>query len=848
MKKITFYFSGHLKSAFFVILLIIGLFLNSFLSAFEIQQVYRGRKLVSQEPEASSRDSVVIFSEDFEDGLSGWTQEYKNGYVDWTLNDGGYNGHPSSAHSGSNNAFLFDGWGTGAGDQTRLISPEIDFGDNTSFPDLTLWLSQDSWQTYQDWIEVQYRNSEDDSWHTLNGYSFCYPDWHYIDDLPYLPDVGSTYQICILGDLEGGYGICIDDILITANNYYNKPGKPSDPTPDNGAVNIPLSTNLSWHNGGNTDSVEVFFGHDSLSQASIYLGPAIDTLSNSYIPDSLEYETVYYWNVVAMSEDFFVPSNTWHFQTAPEPFPGCQGFPVEENFDNGFENFNNNAYGNNIDWTLNNTLYTSSDSSAWNDYTANNNNLLTQTCYMDLTAKVNVYLQFNHIAKTQAEHDSCLVEISTDNGATWTKLPASTYMGLSNEYASDLCFWESSYDDWGTEDETPTNVWWKEEIFDLSSYNYSENALVRFRLVSDQVTEKYGWLIDDIEIKELLGYPDFSPDPTSFATTLDTNTTYDEILTISNNGNTDLLYTAVVNYPQSRADFFEDFESGIFPPAGWSEYFLGGSGQGWRYTTSSYHSPIHCTYHNDDDVSSPSEDWLVTTAISTTMDDTLYFWEKNKYMSGYYWYHGVWISTGSPNPDDGDFVELQEFSQSTSSWKKREIDLSAYNFQTIYIGFKYIGDYDTEWYIDDVGIDPGISDWLSLDGENYTEGTVSPLSSDEITVGYDTNGLDAGSYTGNIIFNHNAAGSPDTVTVNLNVIEGALLPPENVVITVADDSVHISWDAVDGANSYKIYLQDDPYATFPSGWTVEATGVTATSWCEDVSGSTKKFYRVTAVK
>src|SRR6056297_3826501 len=108
MKKITFYFSDHLKSAFFVILLIIGLFLNSFLSAFEIQQVYRGRKLVSQEPEASSRDSVVIFSEDFEDGLDGWTQEYKNGYVSWTLNDGGYNGHPSSAHSGSNNAFLFD--------------------------------------------------------------------------------------------------------------------------------------------------------------------------------------------------------------------------------------------------------------------------------------------------------------------------------------------------------------------------------------------------------------------------------------------------------------------------------------------------------------------------------------------------------------------------------------------------------------------------------------------------------------------------------------------------------------------------------------------------------------------
>ncbi|MBS3767762.1 MAG: hypothetical protein KGY75_06560, partial [Candidatus Cloacimonetes bacterium] len=69
-----------------------------------------------------------------------------------------------------------------------------------------------------------------------------------------------------------------------------------------------------------------------------------------------------------------------------------------------------------------------------------------------------------------------------------------------------------------------------------------------------------------------------------------------------------------------------------------------------------------------------------------------------------------------------------------------------------------------------------------------------------------------------------------------------------VSISSIGDSICVSWNAIPCADTYTIYSSNDPYATFPSGWTVEATGVTTTSWCEDVSGSIKKFYRVTAVK
>ena len=65
--------------------------------------------------------------------------------------------------------------------------------------------------------------------------------------------------------------------------------------------------------------------------------------------------------------------------------------------------------------------------------------------------------------------------------------------------------------------------------------------------------------------------------------------------------------------------------------------------------------------------------------------------------------------------------------------------------------------------------------------------------------------------------------------------------PQNVTISVIADSVHISWDTVPGATSYKVYSDSDPYGTFEI---VEWEG-TATSWSE--SANTKKFYYMTAL-
>ncbi|MBC8385643.1 MAG: right-handed parallel beta-helix repeat-containing protein, partial [Candidatus Cloacimonetes bacterium] len=71
---------------------------------------------------------------------------------------------------------------------------------------------------------------------------------------------------------------------------------------------------------------------------------------------------------------------------------------------------------------------------------------------------------------------------------------------------------------------------------------------------------------------------------------------------------------------------------------------------------------------------------------------------------------------------------------------------------------------------------------------------------------------------------------------------GDVTIPQNVSINITGDFVEISWDAVEGASSYKIYSSADPYAAIP--WSFEYE-VTVTNWSEPVDS--KKFYYVTAV-
>ena len=173
----------------------------------------------------------IPFSENFEGvwaggAPEGWMKEYIMGTNDWTQAAGGYNGHPASAHGGSyNTCFFYDGWSDIV---TRLISPRLEFGPNIFNTRLTFWLAMEEWCYYgtcdQDELSVYYRTSGSGSWNLLTHYDTSLPSW--TERTVDLPNPSNDYYICFQGTANYGYGICVDDLLVTG-----EAGAPVTPTP-----------------------------------------------------------------------------------------------------------------------------------------------------------------------------------------------------------------------------------------------------------------------------------------------------------------------------------------------------------------------------------------------------------------------------------------------------------------------------------------------------------------------------------------------------------------------------------------------------------------------------------------
>ena len=186
--------------------------------------------------------------------------------------------------------------------------------------------------------------------------------------------------------------------------------------------------------------------------------------------------------------------------------------------------------------------------------------------------------------------------------------------------------------------------------------------------------------------------------------------------------------------------WLEDFEGGF--PGSMTAYKLGAQDSpGWREFTSSSSwasfggGPMGTVSagHNDDEVSSGScDDWFVSPAIELPNSGNpiyLTFYHGTKYAPDWTEYRGVWVSTGSGDPADSEFVELADLSDSSSNdaWTELSFDLSAYAGQTVYIAFRYVGNWADEWFLDSVAV------WLTTFDNDLAVELVSPVNS--VTVG-----------------------------------------------------------------------------------------------------------------
>jgi hypothetical protein len=145
---------------------------------------------------------------------------------------------------------------------------------------------------------------------------------------------------------------------------------------------------------------------------------------------------------------------------------------------------------------------------------------------------------------------------------------------------------------------------------------------------------------------------------------------------------------------------YEDFE-GNFTPQGWlaTEWI---ADQEWRQTSMHTHSGDYAAFY--DDLFGEQDGWLVTPQVTPTLGSELVFWQYQNY-GFYYGRHSIWASEGSCDPKDGDFVELVELGPGTEdTWEEVRLGLDQFANVPVCLAFRYEGDWDDEWYVDDVQV------------------------------------------------------------------------------------------------------------------------------------------------
>ena len=110
----------------------------------------------------------------------------------------------------------------------------------------------------------------------------------------------------------------------------------------------------------------------------------------------------------------------------------------------------------------------------------------------------------------------------------------------------------------------------------------------------------------------------------------------------------------------------------------------------------------YCARHGAN-TSSNQEGWLITPRLflqpgqnSTTL--TFRSWVRESF------YAKVYVSTNSDPTNTSSYQSVYNEQQTGYQWSLVTVDLSQYQGQAIYIGFKYVGTVNTSWLIDDVNV------------------------------------------------------------------------------------------------------------------------------------------------
>lgn len=171
-------------------------------------------------------------------------------------------------------------------------------------------------------------------------------------------------------------------------------------------------------------------------------------------------------------------------------------------------------------------------------------------------------------------------------------------------------------------------------------------------------------------------------------------------------------FVVPVNRQGLALPYFQDFDAvpnELLREVGWELHANGFEGYAFQLTTARSWSGSSSVVHRraPDTITGEIEDWLISptfdlTSLTASQVSWREFGDAAELAD-----HSLWISTGSPDPDDGEFVELTALdSPLDGEWGRSQVvDLSAWAAEpAVTLAWVFKGVDTDQWWIDDVSV------------------------------------------------------------------------------------------------------------------------------------------------
>ncbi len=276
--------------------------------------------------------------------ISCWGQEGNSFQLNtWKYVSTTDTGGITSAQSGTQFAYLSSSYQSA---QTRkLITPSLDISI-LSQPYIKFYYAIKQKGDYQDALRIYYKTSSLGTWQLLKTYNNDTPNWTM--DSIMLPNKSDTYYIGFEGELYSGYGVCIDNVIVSEANLVAFPSVATLNVDNITDVSARVTSNLISQGYTTLSSRGIVWStnpyptiNDSSSSIAAGAGQYIITANN------LESNTVYYFRSYARNQGLISYGNQITILTKCERI---SSFP----YDFILESSDTNCFEKGMDWQLTN--------------------------------------------------------------------------------------------------------------------------------------------------------------------------------------------------------------------------------------------------------------------------------------------------------------------------------------------------------------------------------------------------------------------------------------------------------------------------------------------------------------